>query len=157
MEGFGAALGCVQAQGKSRAGPRMTQQTLARFDDQNRSKHALAISHQVTLFILIPRMLVAHDTGGEPVIRLRLFRDGFYGCDQACSNAQTADGRPSQTSSGVPLLTVTLCPHFRLTDNLWLTTVLRGAKDAAVSKGLVERSCHHMLQNTAIICVKSHG
>ena len=58
---------------------------------------------------------------------------------------------------GRPALTVTLCPHFRLTDNLWLTTVLRGAKDAAVSKGLVERSCHHMLQNTAIICVKSHG
>jgi hypothetical protein len=55
-----------------------------------------------------------------------------------------------------PALTVTLCPHFGLTDNLWLTTVLRGAKGAAVSKGLVERSCHHMLQNTAILWVKAH-
>ena len=52
--------------------------------------------------------------------------------------------------------TVTLCPHFRLTDNLWFITVLQGVKGAAVSKGLVERNCHHMLQNAAIICVKSH-
>jgi hypothetical protein len=57
---------------------------------------------------------------------------------------------------GCPALTVTLCPHFRLTDNLWFRMVLRGAKGAAVSKGLVARNCHHMLQNAAIICVKSH-
>ena len=57
---------------------------------------------------------------------------------------------------GRSALTVALYPHFRLTDNLWLTTVLRGAKGAAVSKGLVERSCHHMLQNTALLWVKAH-
>ena len=56
--------------------------------------------------------------------------------------------------AGHPALTVTLCPHFRLTDNLWFITVLQGAKGAAVSKGLVERNCHHMLQIAAIICVK---
>ena len=57
--------------------------------------------------------------------------------------------------AGRSALTVTLCPHFRLTDNLWFITVLQGANGESVSKRLVERNCHHMLQTAAIICVKS--
>ena len=76
---------------------------------------------------------------------------------EKCGRAVTSiDSRAPFGQVGRSALTDTLWPHFGLTDNLWFTTALQGAKGAAVSKGLVERYCHHMLQNAAIICVKSH-
>jgi hypothetical protein len=65
--------------------------------------------------------------------------------------------RHPQPPGNSTLLTVTLCRHFTLTDNLWFTTVVKGGEAAVVSTGLEERRCHHMLQNTAIIWVKSHA
>src|SRR6266700_1626353 len=53
-----------------------------------------------------------------------------------------------------------LSPYAHISDSLTTYAsqpVSQGAKGAAVSKGLVEWSCHQMLQNAAIICVKSHS
>ena len=63
--------------------------------------------------------------------------------------------RRPQPPGNSTLLTVTLCLHFTLTDNLWFTTVVKGGEAAVVSTGVRGERCHLMLQNAATICVKS--